>query len=289
MKVLHDSLLAMLRYEVLGQKALKEEAAKAKQVMETCFPAKLLNGLNSLLDDVPALDSTRSAQNMADQIISLFQQAQDDSENSNHTGSNDKTESPSSGQSGNQKSEFDPVSSQGTGDQTDSSQPEAQNTVNTLGEIDQEEKTDSTQGNDINSATTQGIGDASEENCAEAPENSLSDNIRTVLESDGYDWPYDTFEQLSEELTSWSAGQQGGLSAVTTTPSVDRVEVIDYDREEGQILLWKTKTESAWLAAQLSGLVQAKTLCRDRTGKRGKKLDGKRLYRMALGDNRSVL
>ena len=285
-KVLHDSLLAKLRYEVLGQQALKEEAAKAKQVMEACFPAKLLNDLNSLLDDVPALDSTRAAQAMADQIISLFQQSQDNSENSNQTGNNDKTESPSSGQSGNQESEFDPASAQGTDDKTDSSLPEAQKTVNTLGEIEQDQKTDSTQGNDINSATTQGNGDASEDTHTEAPENSLSDNIRTVLESDGYDWPDDTFEQLSEELTSWSAGQQGGLSAVTTTPSVDRVEVIDYDREEGRNLLWKTKTESARLAAQLTGLVQAKILCRDRTEKRGKKLDGKRLHRMAIGDSR---
>ena len=101
------------------------------------------------------------------------------------------------------------------------------------------------------------------------------------------DWPEDTFEQLSEELTSWSGGQQGGLSAVTTTPSVDRVEVVDM--EYGQRLLWKIKAESARLTAQLTGLVQAKTLCRDRTGKRGKKLDGKRLHRMAIGRRSFVL
>ena len=73
---------------------------------------------------------------------------------------------------------------------------------------------------------------------------------------------------------------------MTTTPSVDRVEVSDEDRIEGQKLLWRTKAESARLAAQLTGLVQAKTLCRDRTTKLGKKLDGKRLHRMAIGDNR---
>ena len=56
----------------------------------------------------------------------------------------------------------------------------------------------------------------------------------------------------------------GYFGAYTTTPSVDRVEVVDMDREEGQRLLWKTKSESARLAAQLTGLVQAKTLCRDR-------------------------
>ena len=66
--------------------------------MEACFPVKLLKDLNAVLDGVPQLDSTRAAQNMADQIISLFQQAQDNSKNSNHTGNDDKTDSPSSGQ-----------------------------------------------------------------------------------------------------------------------------------------------------------------------------------------------
>ena len=286
-KVLHDSLLAMLRYEVLGQEALKEEAAKAKQVMETCFPVKLLKGLKAALDGVPQLDSTRAVQDMADQIISLFQKEQDDSENSNHTESNDKTDSPSSGQSDHQEPDLDSVSSQGTDDKTDSLSSENQKTVNTQGKGEQEEKTDSTQSNDVKSATTQENGNTSEEtNTEETPSDSQEENIKALLESDDHEWPEDTFEQLSEELTSWSSGQKGGLSAVTTTPSVDRVEVVDMDREEGQRLLWKTKSESARLAAQLTGLVQAKTLCRDRTGKRGKKLDGKRLHRMAIGDNR---
>ena len=87
-------------------------------------------------------------------------------------------------------------------------------------------------------------------------------------------------------MEGWSGGQAGGLSAVTTTPSVDRVEVGDRDRDEGQKLLWKTKAGSARLAAQLTGLVQGRTLCRNRTGKRGKTLDGKRLHRMAIGDGR---
>ncbi len=238
------------------------------------------------MDGVPQLDSTRAAQNMVDQIITLFQKEQDNSENSNHTGNDDKTDSPSSDQSDYQEPDLDSVSSQGTDDKTDSLSSENQKTVNAQGKLEQEEKTDSTQSNDVKSATTQENGNASEETNTEAPSDSQEENIKAVLESDDHDWPEDTFEQLSEELTSWSGGQQGGLSAVTTTPSVDRVQVVDMDREEGQRLLWKTKTESARLAAQLTGLVQAKTLCRDRTGKRGKKLDGKRLHRMAIGDNR---
>ena len=219
--------------------------------------------LKAVLDGVRQLDSTCAAQNMTDQIISLFQKEQDDSEDSHHTESDDKTDSLSSGQSDHRELDLDSVSSQDTDDNTDSLSSENQKTVN-----------------------AQENGDASEETNTEAPSDSQEENIKAVLESDDHDWPEDTFEQLSEELTSWGAGQQGGLSAITTTPSVDRVEVVDMDREEGQKLLWKTKAESARLAAQLTGLVQAKTLCRNRTGKRGEKLDGKRLHRMAIGDSR---
>ena len=103
-KVLHDSLLTMLRYDVLGQNALKEEASKARQAMSDCFPAQLLKSLDSVLGDVPHMDSTRKAQQLADKIIALFQdQQQGDSDNSDHTGSNDKTDSLSSENSSSQE------------------------------------------------------------------------------------------------------------------------------------------------------------------------------------------
>ena len=181
----------------------------------------------------------------------------------------------------NQEPDLDAVSTQGTDDITDSLSSENQKTVNTQEKGEQEEKTDSTQGNDVKSATTQENGDASEEKPRQTSgRKHVCWNPMTTI---GRKIPSSSCQK---ELTSWSSGQKGGLSAVTTTPSVDRVQVVDMDREEGQRLLWKTKAESARLAAQLTGLVQAKTLCRDRTGKRGKKLDGKRLHRMAIGDNR---
>ena len=286
-KVLHDSLLTMLRYEVLGQKALKEEASKARQTMAACFPAELLKSLDAALDDLSQMDSTRKAQQLADKVIKLFQdQQQDGSENSKHTGSNDKTDSLSSEKPDNQEPDLKSESSLGTDEEPDSTQTIEQETVNTQGQEEQEEKTDSTQSTDSKSADTQGKRDASEENPTEAPENFQEESIRAVLESDDSDWPEDLFESLASELEGWSLRQKGGLSAVTTTPSVDRVEVFDIHRREGQSLLWRTKAESSRLAAQLTGLVQAKTLCRDRTGKRGKKLDGKRLHRMAIGDSR---
>ena len=174
-KVLHDSLLAMLRYEVLGQKALKAEATKAKQTMATCFPAKLLQGLDAVLTDIQILDSTRAAQDMADKIIELFQ-------NSKHTGNSDKTNSLSSENSDHQESDLESAplfcEEQGTDDKTDSTQGTEQKTVNTQGKGRQEEKTDSTQGDEVKSADTQGERDASGESMTEAHEDIQDENIR---------------------------------------------------------------------------------------------------------------
>ena len=155
-KVLHDSLLAMLRYEMLGQKALKDEAGKAKQTMAACFPEKLLKSLDALLGDVPHMDSTRRAQQLADDIIGLFQdQRQNDSDNSNHTGNDDKTDSLSSENSDNQEPDLKSAPKQCIDDKSASTQATEQETVSTQGQEKQEEKTESTQSTDAKSTDTQ--------------------------------------------------------------------------------------------------------------------------------------
>ena len=110
--------------------------------------------------------------------------------------------------------------------------------------------------------------------------------LKQILESIEEDWPEDLFESVAGELESWSCEQSAGFSAVTTTPGTDEVVINDEDREAAKDLLWKVKSESARLAAQLTGLVQAKTLTRDRIGKRGMRIDGKRLHRISLDDGR---
>ncbi|MGI9276245.1 MAG: VWA domain-containing protein, partial [Endozoicomonas sp.] len=110
--------------------------------------------------------------------------------------------------------------------------------------------------------------------------------LKQILECTEEDWPEDLFQSVAKEMEDWSGQQGGGLSAVTTTPQVDEVVITKEGREAGKKLLWKVQSESARLAAQLTGLVQAKTLTRDRIGRRGARLDGRRLHRVALDDGR---
>ena len=275
-KVLNDSLLAILRFEVLGQKALELEASKAREVMKACFPKQLLDSLNGLLNQVPDLNSTEEALGLADQIIALFQNL-----------SNKNSDSEDSGEEGTDKTD------NSSGDQkTDSQHSETQ---------DQEGKTDSVSGGDLESDSAEGKCD-NPENLSGSNNQAVPDNreasdkaeaqlfqkerLKQILESSDSDWPDDLFESVAGELESWSCEQSAGFSAVTTTPRVDNVVINDENREAAKDLLWKVKSESARLAAQLTGLVQAKTLTRDRIGKRGMRIDGKRMHRVALDDGR---
>ncbi|MET4694513.1 hypothetical protein [Endozoicomonas lisbonensis] len=270
-KVLNDALLAILRFEVLGQKALELEALKAREVMKDCFPGQLLDSLHGLLGKVPDLESTKEALNLADQIIALFQNF-----------SNENSESKDSGEEGSGKTE----NSSG-GQETTSQHSETQ---------DQEEKTDSVSDGDLESDSAEGKDD-NPESLSGSDNQAVSENgdasektedpfLKQILESSDFDWPEDLFESVAGELESWSSEQSAGFSAVTTTPMVDEVVISSEDWEAAKDLLWKVKSESARLAAQLTGLVQAKTLTRDRIGKRGMRIDGKRLHRIALDDGR---
>ena len=270
-KVLNDSLLAILRSEVLGQKALEQEAIKAREVMKACFPKQLLDSLNGLLKQVPDLSSTREALSLADQIIALFQNL-----------SNDNSESKNSGKEGSDKTE-----SSSEDQATDSQESETQNQEDKTDSVSGgEQESDSEEREDDNPDNVSGNDNQIAANNGDASDKAEDPFLQQILESTDQDWPDDLFETVAGELESWSCEQSSGMSAITTTPKVGVVAVSDEDKQAAKDLLWKVQSESARLAAQLTGLVQAKTLTRDRTGKRGIRIDGKRLHRIVLDDGR---
>ena len=177
-KVLNDSLLSILRCNVLGQKALKQEALKAREVMKACFPKQLLDSLNGLLKQVPELGSTREALNLADQIIALFQNL-----------SNDNSENKDFGEIGSDKPESSSVDQE-----ADSQQPESQ---------DQEDKTDSVLGSEQES-DSEDVESDNPENSSGSDNQIVSKNgdasdkaedpfLKQILESTDQDWPDDLF------------------------------------------------------------------------------------------------
>jgi nitric oxide reductase activation protein len=101
---------------------------------------------------------------------------------------------------------------------------------------------------------------------------------RAALNAGVDDMDMDPFQSLGELL---GAGHGPG-----TPMMLPAAEDFAGDPQVGQALLTKVKAESRKLTARLHGLVQASRLDRDRTVRRGRKLDGKRLHRAAVGDDR---
>ncbi len=271
MTLLHNALLVILRFDVLEQSALEPLAREAREVLEARLSNNLLMSLNSILNQVPELSSTLDARNLADEVIALFQ---------NHR--NEDSENRESDES--------------SGDSTDKSEnlPEEQNTDAENGENhqSQNDKSESEPEDDLESDSEEGSQDNPEnvsdnvEASEKAEDDSFDKTLGELLNSTKADWPEDLFQVIGQELENWSQHKGAGLSAITTTPQVDEVIVDDQDRDYAKTLLWNAQSESSRLAAQLSGLVQAKTLTRCRIGKRGMKLDGRRLHRTALNDGR---
>ena len=207
-KVLHDALLAFLRFEVLGQKALEQEAAKAREVMAACFPKQVMTSLNGLLAQMPDLGSTRDALTLADQIIGLFQNL-----------SNEHSENKESGEGGKGKAE-NSSGHQETGSQDSESQH-------------QEDKPDSQSGEALESDSAQEEQTNSENrsgNNEDATDKAEASFLKQILESTDEDWPEDIFQSLANEMEGWSSQQGGGLSEVTSTPQVEEVVITEKDR-----------------------------------------------------------
>ncbi len=268
-KVLHDGLLMKLRYEILKQNALEQNAHAANQVMKQCFSKALLNDLNTLLAEVQNLQSTKEVQSLADQIIDLFKKRGDTTRTKESSPeSEDAQQNAHKGESQEEKSEHSPCKNSDSSDaqgETVDSKP--------------------TQENQNQSGQSEGVSGKTE-----TPELTEAGNeclvLKSILESTESDWPEDTFQAVAQDLESWSLQQGNGCSGISTTPEVGKVAASEADKQAGQILLNKVKLESSRLAAQLTGLVQAKTLAHNRTGKHGAKLDGRRLHRAALNDGR---
>ncbi len=264
-KVLHDGLLMKLRYEILKQNALEQNAHAANQVMKQCFSKALLNGLNTLLAEVQNLQSTKEVQSLADQIIDLFKKRGDTPRT--------KESSPESEDA-----------QQNENEEEKSQHPQSENSDSSDA---QGETVDSkpTQENQNQSGQSEGVSGKTE-----TPESTNAENeclvLKSILESTESDWPDDAFKAVAQDLESWSLQQGNGCSGISTTPEVGKITVSEADKQAGQVLLNKVKLESSRLAAQLTGLVQAKTLAHNRTGKHGAKLDGRRLHRAVLNDGR---
>jgi cobaltochelatase CobT len=270
-QVLAAYLLLALRHEVLGQDVLAAEARESARVLGQVFPAPFIGRLRSLMGEVPGLSSTAEAIDLARRIRRLVEEEATASPppagQPQEEESDDSREGEADG--------GEPDREQGQGRHEDGG-PESDGSAGTP-EADEDGSHEQGSGTD---ATDQG--DEAPGNCAASADGKDADGRRNalaaVLAAGAGDCDGDLFAQVGELL-----GTQASASSAIRLPLAE-----DYagNALAGMRLLAQVQAESARLNARLQGLVQASRMDRPRPVRSGRRLDPKRLHRVAVADAR---
>jgi cobalamin biosynthesis protein CobT len=102
--------------------------------------------------------------------------------------------------------------------------------------------------------------------------------LQTLLSAGDSDIDQDLFESLKSALSLASENVSELLMPSGLEPSMDE--------RAGAFLLRKVQGESGKIRAALQGLVQSQTLNRSQHASRGRRMDGKRLHRLPLGETK---
>ena len=270
-QVLAAYLLLALRHEVLDQTVLAAEARKAADVLGEVFPAAFIARLRSLMDEVPGLTSTVESVDLARRIRRLVEEDAEASPPA--AGQPEEEESDDSHEGEPDGGEPDRERGQGRHEDGD---PESDGSAGTA-EADAEGSDEQASGTD---ATDQG--DEAPGNCAAGADGMDADGrhnaLAAVLAAGAGDCDGDLFAKVGELL-----GAQASASSAIRLPLAE-----DYagNALAGMRLLARVQAESARLNARLQGLVQASRMDRPRPVRSGRRLDPKRLHRVAVADAR---
>jgi cobaltochelatase CobT len=270
--VLYGYVLKSLRSRVLGQTALTPLVELSEQALKTHFPSGAVIRLKGLLSEVPEeLKSEMDCLHLADRILTMIEQeceqqntqTQADSESGSEE---DADANAGKGNSDEEQTVQSPDSSDSSSPSTASSEPvdpdDAYSNPAPDSELDDQQSKQS-----VSQSPIAG-NDAMDFQQLQKALQSVSD---TELDQD-------VFEAVKAELT---------LEERNVDESVMPVGLRQVGNEAaGLRLLDKVQSESVKIRAALQGLVQAQNMSRTHPSCRGRRVIGRRLPQLALGDGR---
>ena len=275
-QVLAAYLLLALRREVLGQDVLELEARKAAGTLRQVFPAAFVARLRALMDEVPGLTSTVESVDLARRIRHLIEEeARDPPRNgAGETGGADEQDPTGEGPAASDESDGPSAQDGSAGQPVRGVQDPGANGGDPQASASRPDTgagTDSPGGMD----SGDGVGDGSARGADGSAER---DALAAVLSAAAGDCAGDLFSEVGTLL-----GAQPGSSSATRLPLPE-----DYGGNAlaGTHLLARVQAESARLGARLQGLVQASRMDRPRPVRSGRRLDPRRLHRVAVADER---
>ena len=282
--ILYSFVLKSLRARVLGQSALLPLVEQTEEALKGTFPKGAVTRLKGLLSEVPkGLQSESDCLQLTDRILTMIEQEFEQQRQRNQAQpSEDEQTTP----------EPDDTDQAGeSADSDDSTAPDSEDDMNPDEQLpnDTEDESSSVQaGNDdsnpenpedepaiasdISTSNPQG---EDEENAEIVDPMGI---LQTLLSAGDGDIEQDLFESLKSALSlSTDNGSELLMPSGHEPPMDDRV---------GAFLLGKVQGESGKIRAALQGLVQSQTLNRSQHACRGRRMDGKRLHRLPLGETK---
>jgi len=286
-QVLAGYLLLALRHEVLGQDVLAAETGKAAAALQQVFPAPFVARLRTLMDEVPRLTNTAEAVDLARRIRRLIE---DEADQPSANGSGDP------GDPDNEEQTDQSSGDAGGHDDTESSQKEAASQQGTNAEGSGEEaapdvpESASDENEDVRSDGSDTKPDI--RSGTESPD-AVDANAETMRHSGEDTDATDSKDSLAAVLSAGSGDCDGDLftevgrllgteASATSAVRLPVPEDFAGNALAGMRLLARVQAESARLSARLQGLVQASRMDRPRSVKHGRRLDPRRLHRVAV-------
>jgi len=280
--ILYGFVLKYLRAKVLGQSALLPLVEQTEAALKVTFPKGAVTRLKGLLSEVPeGLQSESDCLQLTDRILTMIEQEFEQQRQQNQAQpSADEENTPEPDDTDQEAESSDSNDSSGLDSQDDmepderlpndidenSSSESAGNDDSTPKNPDDEPATSS----DSSTSNLQG---EDEENAEIADPMGV---LQTLLSAGDSDIEQDVFESLKSALSLAAENVSELLMPSGHEPPMDE--------RAGAFLLRKLQSESGKIRAALQGLVQSQTLNRSQHACRGRRLDGKRLHRLPLGE-----
>lgn len=282
--ILYSFVLKSLRARVLGQSALLPLVEQTEAALKATFPKGAVTRLKGLLSEVPkGLQSESDCLQLTDRILTMIEQEFEQQRQRNQAQPSTDEETAPEPDDTNQDGE--------TADLDDSNSSDSEVDVDTDEQLPNDTE-------DESSSVQAGNDDSNPENPEDEPaipfESSTSNPqgedeenaeivdpmgvLQTLLSADDSDIDQDLFESLKSALSLAAENGSELLMPSGLEPPMDD--------QGGTFLLRKVQGESGKIRAALQGLVQSQTLNRSQHACRGRRMDGKRLHRLPLGETK---
>ncbi|MDT4332710.1 VWA domain-containing protein [Methylomonas sp. MS20] len=261
--ILYSFVLKYLRAKVLDQSALLPLVEQTEAALKATFPKGAVTRLKGLLSEVPDdLQSESDCLQLTDRILTMIEQEFEQQQQQNQAQpSADEENTP-------EPDDMEPDERLPNDTDENSSSESAGNDDSTPKNPEDEPATSS----DSSTSNPQG---EDEENAMIADPMGV---LQTLLSAGDSDIEQDVFESLKSALSLAAENGSELLMPSGHEPPMDE--------RAGAFLLRKVQSESGKIRAALQGLVQSQTLNRSQPACRGRRLDGKRLHRLPLGETK---